>query len=66
MMSDSRFISTNFAAVLVYGRLPLVFGGMLFAVAVMLNQSLTAYGGSTVFGATDTVRAKRRKTLAVI
>ncbi len=43
MMSDPRFISTNFAAVLVYGRLPLVFGGMLFSVAVMLNQSLTAY-----------------------
>ncbi len=42
-MSESKFISTNFAAVLVYGRPPLVFGGMLFAVAVMLNQSLTAY-----------------------
>ena len=42
-MSESKFISTNFAAVLVYGRPPLVFGGMLFAVAVMLNQSMTAY-----------------------
>jgi len=42
-MSESKFISTNFAAVLVYCRPPLVFGGMLFAVAVMLNQSMTAY-----------------------
>ena len=42
-MSEHKFISTNFAAFLVYGRLPLVFGGMLFAVSVMLNQNLTAY-----------------------
>ena len=40
MMSEHKFISTNFAALLVYGRLPLVFGGMLYAVAVMLNQNL--------------------------
>ena len=36
-------LSMNFAAILVYGRPPLVFGGLLFALSVILNQSPRAY-----------------------
>ena len=36
-------LSMNFAAILVYGRPPLVFGGMLFALSVILAQSPRAY-----------------------
>ncbi len=42
-MSHSPFIPTKVAAMLVYGRPPLVFAGMVCALAVMLNRSAEAY-----------------------
>jgi phosphatidylserine synthase len=42
MASNGR-LSQRITAVLVYGRLPLVFGGMLCAVAVMWNQNPVVY-----------------------
>jgi phosphatidylserine synthase len=42
-MAESGRLPQRITAVLVYGRLPLVFGGMLCAVAVMWNQNPTVY-----------------------
>lgn len=42
-MREKLQISKRFAAVLVYGRPPLVFGGMLCAIGVMLNRNPTLY-----------------------
>jgi CDP-diacylglycerol---serine O-phosphatidyltransferase len=42
-MAESGRLSQRITAVLVYGRLPLVFGGMLCAVAVMWNQNPVVY-----------------------
>jgi phosphatidylserine synthase len=43
MADESTGISQKITAVLVYGRLPLVFGGMLCAVAVMWSRDPTLY-----------------------
>ncbi len=43
MMREKLQISKRFAAILVYGRPPLVFGGMLCAIGVMLNRSPVLY-----------------------
>ena len=42
-MPQQERLPQRITAILVYGRLPLVFGGMLCAVAVMWNQSPTLY-----------------------
>jgi phosphatidylserine synthase len=42
-MAHKGRLPQRITAILVYGRLPLVFGGMLCAVAVMWNQSPTLY-----------------------
>jgi CDP-diacylglycerol--serine O-phosphatidyltransferase len=43
MTTHSRGIPQKITAILVYGRLPLVFGGMLCAVAVMWDRNPTLY-----------------------
>ncbi len=42
-MPKKQFISRNFAMILVYGRPPLIFMGMLCAIAVMLTQNPGIY-----------------------
>lgn len=41
--AKKQFISRNFAMILVYGRPPLIFAGMLCAIAVMLTQNPVIY-----------------------
>ncbi|GIT62886.1 MAG: hypothetical protein Ct9H300mP21_04320 [Pseudomonadota bacterium] len=38
-MSKPEFLSTNVAALLVYGRPPMVFAGMICAIGVMLDHN---------------------------
>ncbi len=48
-MSADRKISKNTTSVLVYGRPPLVFAGMLCAIAVMLTRNPTVYLAGVLF-----------------
>ena len=48
-MSNPKFISTNFAALLVYGRPPMVFIGMISAISVMLDRNPLIYYIGVIF-----------------
>jgi phosphatidylserine synthase len=48
-MNDKQFIPKNFTALLVYGRPPLVFAGMLCAIGVMWTRSPILYTVGVVF-----------------
>ena len=48
-MSRPKFISTNFAALLVYGRPPMVFAGMFCAISVMLDRNPFVYYSGVIF-----------------
>jgi CDP-diacylglycerol--serine O-phosphatidyltransferase len=48
-MANPTFISTNVAALLVYGRPPMVFGGMICAVSVMLDRNPFVYYSGVIF-----------------
>ncbi|MED5240469.1 MAG: CDP-alcohol phosphatidyltransferase family protein, partial [SAR324 cluster bacterium] len=48
-MTNPKFLSTNFAALLVYGRPPMVFAGMLCAINVMLDRNPYVYYSGVIF-----------------
>ena len=48
-MSKPKFISTNFAALLLYGRPPMVFIGMISAISVMLDRNPFVYYIGVIF-----------------
>ena len=48
-MSKPEFISTNVAALLVYGRPPMVFAGMICAISVMLDHNPFVYYSGVIF-----------------
>ena len=48
-MSNPKFLSTNVAALLVYGRPPMVFAGMLCAISVMLDRNPFVYYSGVIF-----------------
>jgi len=48
-MSKPEFISTNVAALLVYGRPPMVFAGMICAIGVMLDHNPLVYYSGVIF-----------------
>ena len=48
-MSNPKFLSTNVAALLVYGRPPMVFAGMLCAIGVMLDHNPLVYFCGVIF-----------------
>jgi len=48
-MSSPKFISTNVAALLVYGRPPMVFAGMVCAINVMLDRNPFVYYSGVIF-----------------
>jgi len=48
-MSNPKFITTNFAALLVYGRPPMVFAGMICAISVMLDRNPFVYYFGVIF-----------------
>jgi len=48
-MATPTFVSTNFAAFLVYGRPPMVFAGMISAISVMLDRNPFVYYIGVIF-----------------
>ena len=48
-MANPKFISTNVAALLVYGRPPMVFAGMVCAISVMLDRNPFVYYSGVIF-----------------
>ena len=48
-MSNPKFLSTNVAALLVYGRPPMVFTGMVCAIGGMLNHNPLIYFSGVIF-----------------
>ena len=48
-MANPTFISTNVAALLVYGRPPMVFAGMVCAISVMLDRNPFVYYSGVIF-----------------
>jgi|AJXC01.1.fsa_nt_gi hypothetical protein len=48
-MSKPEFLSTNVAALLVYGRPPMVFAGMICAIGVMLDHNPFVYYSGVIF-----------------
>ena len=48
-MPKPEFLSTNVAALLVYGRPPMVFAGMICAIGVMLDHNPLVYYSGVIF-----------------
>ena len=48
-MRNPKFLSTNVAAILVYGRPPMVFAGMICAISVMLDRNPYVYFSGVLF-----------------
>jgi CDP-diacylglycerol--serine O-phosphatidyltransferase len=48
-MANPKFLSTNVAALLVYGRPPMVFAGMVCAISVMLDRNPFVYYSGVIF-----------------